>query len=87
MSTTVTQWNKLAKKALQGQRITNVRYLTPVEASRLGWSYQPISIQLEDGSLFFPSMDDEGNDAGALFGQDADGNEVTIPVMREQGEE
>ena len=38
-------------------------------------------VVLDDGSLLFPSMDDEGNDGGALFGQTKDGKEITLPVI------
>lgn len=54
-------------RKLVGKTIVDVRYLTPQETSVLGWSKRPIVIIFNDGSFLYPSMDDEGNDAGALF--------------------
>jgi hypothetical protein len=33
----------------------------------LGWSRSTVVIFFRDGTYIFPSRDDEGNDAGALF--------------------
>jgi hypothetical protein len=66
MSEVETKWNKRAK-ALEGRKIVKVEYLTQEEADDLGWSSRPICIGLDDGSWIYPSMDDEGNDGGALF--------------------
>lgn len=52
---------------LVGRRIQSVRYLTAEEASHLGWSESTAVIELDDGTLIFPSQDDEGNAAGTLF--------------------
>jgi hypothetical protein len=37
-------------------------------------------IELEDGTIIYPSRDDEGNDAGALFTSNE--KTPTLPVMR-----
>jgi hypothetical protein len=55
--------------------------LTEAECAGLDWYSRPIIIQLSDGTMVFPSSDDEGNNAGALFGQDVSGNDLTFPVL------
>jgi hypothetical protein len=62
-------WAAYASKALTGKKISKVRYMTQAEASAHGWSNRPVVIQLEDGTLIYPSQDDEGNDGGTIFGQ------------------
>lgn len=74
------EWIAYAKKHLVGRRITSVRYMTDEEAEG-SWSARPVVFQLDDGSIFFPSADDEGNNGGALFGQAADGEELLMPVL------
>ena len=74
-------WTSYAKARLVGKKIKSVRYLTPLEQNSMEWFNRPLVIQLDDGSLIFPSMDDEGNDGGALFGQSKDGKEWTFPVI------
>ncbi len=59
--------NKL-KKALVGQRITKVEYLSPKKSEKyFGWDYQPCEIHLSNGIILTPSADDEANEAGALL--------------------
>tara|TARA_B100000029_G_scaffold473886_1_gene515702 strand:+ start:497 stop:739 length:243 start_codon:yes stop_codon:yes gene_type:complete len=54
--------------------IVDIREMTASEASMQGWDegewqYKDgMVIELNDGSLLFPSADWEGNRAGALFG-------------------
>lgn len=79
-NTIINSWEKYGKQHLLGKRITKVRYLTSEEAEMLGWRCTSIVLQLEDGTMIFPSADDEGNDAGALFGQSFNGEELTFPV-------
>ena len=59
-------WDKKAKN-LVGRKIVGARYLTDEECKEMGWYNKPIAILLDDESWIFPSMDDEGNDGGALF--------------------
>jgi len=68
------------KRQLLGKRIVAVRYMSAEEMGDLGWSQRSIVLQLDDGNLLYPSCDDEGNDAGALFTND----ELlgTIPTLR-----
>lgn len=74
-------WTKEAQKLLVGRRITEVRYLSNEESQALGWYGRSVVLMLDNGALFFPSADDEGNGPGALFGQGADGAEITLPVL------
>ena len=77
MSEVEEKWNKRAK-ALEGRKIVKVEYLTQEEADDLGWSSRPICIGLDDGSWIYPSMDDEGNDGGALA---ISGQTGVLPVL------
>ncbi len=74
-----TRWAKRASEFLVGKKIKQVRYLTDKEVESLGWYSSALVIFFEDGSHFFPSKDDEGNDAGALFTSDK--KMPTIPVI------
>ena len=60
-------WNSKAENLLKGKKIVDVRYMTEKERDMLGWNSRCIIIVLDDGTAFYPSKDDEGNDAGALF--------------------
>lgn len=71
---------KVAEK-LVGKTIKEVRYMTKEEAEEMMWYKRPIVIFFTDGSHMFPSMDDEGNDGGALFGFDENGNNMDICVI------
>lgn len=73
-------WIKNISAHLVGRRIVGFRYMTQREAEDCYWSHRAAVLELDDGSLLFPSADDEGNNAGALFSS----NEAisTIPVMR-----
>ena len=56
------------KKALVGQTIKKVEYLSPKDSKKfLGWDYQPCEIHLSNGVILTPSSDDEGNNAGAIL--------------------
>jgi hypothetical protein len=73
-------WNAKATEMI-GKKIVQARYMTKKEAEEMGWYKRPIVLVFDDGSLFYPRQDDEGNDGGALFGQDKDGNEMDYPVL------
>lgn len=64
------RWTKTASDLLLGKKIVAVRYLNDEEMQTLGWETRCVVIQLDDGNLIFPSCDDEGNGAGALFTND-----------------
>jgi len=74
-------WEGMANKNLLGKKIVSVRYLSKREMEAMGWFKRSVVIQLDDGSIFFPSSDDEGNDAGALFGHNKAGESITFPVI------
>ena len=76
-----TDWTEYAKSRLEGRTIVEVRYLSQAEAGNLDWHQRPLVMQLDDGSLIFPSQDDEGNDGGALFGQSEKGEDWLFPVL------
>lgn len=61
------QWATKAEKQLKGKKIAAVRYLTEQEKENMMWRNSAPVIFFEDGSYLFPSRDDEGNNAGALF--------------------
>ena len=72
-------WAKVAEAALVGRTIVGVRYLDQDEADRLGWYSRSVIFELDNGTLVWPSRDDEGNDAGALFTTDR--KAMTLPVL------
>ena len=47
----------------------------------MDWFKRPVVIHLDNDTMLIPSMDDEGNDGGSLFGQDRDGEDLTFPVI------
>jgi hypothetical protein len=75
------RWSKEAEKHLLGRTIVAVRYLTDAEVENLGWYSASVVLLLDNGAMIFPSQDDEGNNAGALFGQGKKGEEITLPVI------
>ena len=72
-------WTEVASKQLLGRKIIAVRYMSLEEMNELGWESRCFVIQLDDGILIFPSMDDEGNGAGVLFTNNKDNS--VIPVL------
>jgi hypothetical protein len=70
-----------AKAILLNRKIVEVRYLTDEEQNSLGWYAKSILFKLDDGTLVYPSMDDEGNNAGALFYQKEESDDYVIPVI------
>lgn len=57
---------------LVGRTIKAVRWMSAQESVNCGFDQAPIVLVLDDNTLLFPSRDDEGNDAGALFTQAGD---------------
>lgn len=54
-----------------GEKIVGLRKMTKAEMRREGWEGTneiPMVIVLENGSLLYPSRDEEGNGPGSLFG-------------------
>jgi len=79
MDTTEKRWTDIATNLLVGRTIVAARYLAKDEAKRLGWHQRSVIFELDNGTLIFPSMDDEGNGAGALFTTDS--KHDTLPVL------
>ena len=73
-------WNKRAEELLLNRKIVAVRYMEDQEQEAHGWYSKCLVIQLDDGTLIYPSRDDEGNDAGALFFQTKEKDGV-LPVI------
>ena len=64
---TIKRWEADISAKLVGKTIAQTRYLTDKEMDDLGWYQRALVIIFTDGEFIFPSADDEGNDAGALF--------------------
>jgi hypothetical protein len=75
------EWTKKAEKLLLNKKIVSVRYLSTQEQEMLGWNSRCILMQLDDGTLIYPSRDDEGNDAGALFYENYKNEDYVLPVI------
>ena len=58
-----------------GATIVDIRPMTKEEMNKEGWRKNeiPSCLVLSSGTILYPSMDTEGNDAGALFGMTSDG--------------
>ena len=59
-----------------GKKIVCIRPMTKKERDAEGWDNDGSAtsvIELDNGTLIYPSSDDEGNGAGTLFGKDKDG--------------
>jgi len=61
---------ELANLLLKGKKIVEIRYTTQDELDVMGWSESCIVFIMEDGTMFYPSKDHEGNDAGVIFLQE-----------------
>lgn len=63
----VKNWTDKTAAVLEGRTIARVRYITEDEMKSLYWFESGIILELDDGTLIYPSRDDEGNGPGALF--------------------
>lgn len=61
------RWEAKCNAALVGKCIRYVAYLNEDEQKELGLYRKPLIIFFTDGTIMYPSVDEEGNDAGALF--------------------
>jgi hypothetical protein len=64
--------------ALPGRTIRAVRPMTPAECAAEGWEHPALALILDNGTVLYPSRDDEGNGPGAFFGATADGRHVAF---------
>lgn len=74
-------WQKVAQKLLLGRKIVAVSWMTDEERQDAGWEHTAVVLVLDNGYLIWPSADGEGNDAGALFGQDQKGVNFYLPAI------
>ena len=77
------RWTAEAKKHLLSRKIIGVKYMSDSEQKDCVWSNAAVVLLLDNGTLVWPSADDEGNDAGALFGISESGEDITLPVLGE----
>jgi len=63
---------------LTGRRIVEVRPQTQAEKDEEGWLHPATVLVLDDGTKLYPSMDDEGNGAGTLFGMTTTGDAFAL---------
>jgi hypothetical protein len=80
-SESVKKWTKYAQDVLQGRTIKSVRYMSNDEIDRLGIYHKGLVFELDNGTLFWSSSDDEGNDAGAIHFQSKDEEDGVLPVL------
>ena len=73
-------WKNEASRLLVGLKVVGVRYMDKDEAEDMGWDYRPVVIIFDNGLQVYPSSDDEGNNAGAMFTTDKMCD--TLPVLR-----
>ncbi len=81
MNDTIQHWTSEAGRILLNKKIVQVRYMTDQEQQAFGWNHKAVVLQLEDGTLVFPSRDDEGNDAGALHYLKQGEQDYCLPVL------
>lgn len=64
---TIRKWEEKCNSALVGKCIRYVGYLNEDEQRELGWYKRSLIIFFTDGTAMYPSVDEEGNDAGVYF--------------------
>tara|TARA_R110000824_G_scaffold67836_3_gene175588 strand:+ start:1296 stop:1556 length:261 start_codon:yes stop_codon:yes gene_type:complete len=60
-------WTEEVAKYLEGRTIVKVEYFPENEMDDMMWYKRPVTLHLDDGGMLIPSMDDEGNDGGAIL--------------------
>lgn len=75
-------WTNKLSKELVGRKIVSIRYMSDEEKDNMGWYSKAVVIKLDNGTVLYPSQDDEGNDAGSIFYQSNNDPNGVIPVMR-----
>lgn len=61
---------ELANKLLVGKKIKQIRYASQEELEDMMWDGDLVIFEMEDGTLFYPSSDEEGNGPGTIFLQE-----------------
>lgn len=65
--------NPISRNPVVGRKIIGTRQMTQSEIEAEGWYRGTTVLILDNGTLIYPSQDDEGNDSGALFGKTKEG--------------
>jgi len=60
-------WTNKVDDFLVGRTIVKIEYMPKEEVEDMMWYKTPVVIHLDDGGMLIPSMDDEGNDGGAIL--------------------
>ena len=60
-------WSGVATKIFKGKIVDRIEYITDKDVEEMMWNSRAPVIVFTDGSWILASMDDEGNDAGAMF--------------------
>jgi len=72
-----------------GRKIVAMRQLTKLEMNDEGWDDQyaaeVVALVLDDGTLIYPSRDEEGNGPGELFTREKDGRTGMLFVQHKKG--
>ena len=74
-------WSDVANEVLLNKKIVHVRYMTLEEASELGWYKRSVVFYLEDKTMLYISMDDEGNDGGSMYFSTIDEQHGVLPTL------
>lgn len=74
-------WSDVASKLLLNKKIIHVRYMTLEEASELGWYKRSVVFYLEDKTMLYISMDDEGNDGGSMYFSTTEEQHGVLPTL------
>ena len=74
-------WKKKAESLLLGRKIVSVDFLDLQETEALGWVNSSVVITLDNGTIIYPSRDDEGNDAGAIHYIKKGDEDYVIPTI------
>ena len=67
---------KQFNKYLKGKTIKEVTWLGDKDMGNLMWYKRPVVIKFTDGTILIPQSDDEGNDGGSMYYQDAQTSDV-----------
>jgi hypothetical protein len=59
MPSTQERWEDVAVKLLYGRKIKGVRYMNTEEMQSHGWYSRPLLIELDNGTILYPSRDDD----------------------------
>ena len=74
-------WKKPAESLLLGRKIVSVDFLDLQDTEALGWVNSSVVITLDNGTIIYPSRDDEGNDAGAIHYIKKGDEDYVIPTI------